>query len=136
MTAYNGAGCGDVEKRLYLCRDFFIYFFECGPISEQAAASTSGRGGYELTSGWLDWMGSSKRPWSKNSFRARFLVVGRQGKIVWRKAYGDSQWIPERRPMQLSLLFDLASLTKPLATTTFDHDPGGAGQAPALGQGN
>ena len=51
-------------------------------------------------------------------FPGAVVMVGRQGRIVWRKAYGDRQWIPERRPMQLSLLFDLASLTKPLATTT------------------
>ena len=51
-------------------------------------------------------------------FPGAVLVVGRRGRIVWRKAYGDRQWLPQRRPMELSLVFDLASLTKPIATTT------------------
>lgn len=46
------------------------------------------------------------------------VLVGRQGKIVWRKAYGDRQIKPERAAMTLDTVFDLASLTKPIATAT------------------
>ena len=46
------------------------------------------------------------------------LLVARQGKIVLREAYGDSQWVPDRKPMTADMIFDLASLTKPVATAT------------------
>lgn len=44
------------------------------------------------------------------------LLVARKGKIVLHEAYGDSRWIPDRRPMEKDMIFDLASLTKPVAT--------------------
>ena len=46
------------------------------------------------------------------------LLVARKGKIVFRNAYGESQWIPEKRPMDVSMIFDLASITKPVTTAT------------------
>ncbi len=46
------------------------------------------------------------------------VLVGRRGKIVFRKAYGDRQIKPERIPMTVDAVFDLASLTKPIATAT------------------
>jgi CubicO group peptidase (beta-lactamase class C family) len=44
------------------------------------------------------------------------VLVARKGKIVMHEAFGESQWIPDRRPMDVSMLFDVASLTKPIAT--------------------
>jgi len=46
------------------------------------------------------------------------LLVARHGKIVHRKAYGSSQLIPAIREMQVDMIFDLASITKPVATAT------------------
>jgi uncharacterized protein YbbC (DUF1343 family)/CubicO group peptidase (beta-lactamase class C family) len=46
------------------------------------------------------------------------LVVGHDGKVVYRKAYGERELEPKRRPMTLDTIFDLASLTKVVATTT------------------
>jgi uncharacterized protein YbbC (DUF1343 family)/CubicO group peptidase (beta-lactamase class C family) len=45
------------------------------------------------------------------------LVVGHNGKIVHRKAYGQRALIPTREPMTVDTIFDLASLTKVVATT-------------------
>lgn len=53
-----------------------------------------------------------------NEFPGTVMIVGRHGKIVFRKAYGKSQLEPDSRPMQVSMLFDLASVTKPVATAT------------------
>lgn len=53
-----------------------------------------------------------------HDFPGAVLLVTRQGKIVWRKAYGLSQLVPETAPMKTDLIFDLASLTKPIATAT------------------
>jgi uncharacterized protein YbbC (DUF1343 family) len=46
------------------------------------------------------------------------LVVGRHDEVLLRKAYGSKALVPLRAPMTLDTVFDLASLTKPLATST------------------
>ena len=46
------------------------------------------------------------------------LVVGHDGKVIYRKAYGSRSLEPRRLPMTLDTIFDLASLTKVIATTT------------------
>jgi uncharacterized protein YbbC (DUF1343 family)/CubicO group peptidase (beta-lactamase class C family) len=45
------------------------------------------------------------------------IVVGRGDAIVWRKAYGLRAVEPAREPMTIDTIFDLASLTKVVATT-------------------
>ena len=46
------------------------------------------------------------------------VLIGRPGGIVWLKAYGDKRLEPEPEAMSDDTVFDLASLTKPLATAT------------------
>ncbi|MFH1266070.1 MAG: serine hydrolase domain-containing protein, partial [Planctomycetota bacterium] len=46
------------------------------------------------------------------------VMIGRRGKIVFLKAYGDRQVEPERARMTTDTVFDMASLTKPVATAT------------------
>jgi len=46
------------------------------------------------------------------------VLIGRQGSIVFQKAYGNRQVAPEPVPMTIDTVFDLASLTKPIATAT------------------
>ncbi|HEX9902947.1 MAG TPA: serine hydrolase domain-containing protein, partial [Acidobacteriota bacterium] len=46
------------------------------------------------------------------------VVVGRKGKVALKRAFGSSQLVPQREPMTEDMIFDLASLTKPLATAT------------------
>ena len=50
-------------------------------------------------------------------FPGAVLIVARGGEIVFREATGCSSLIPESHPMEEDTIFDLASLTKPLATT-------------------
>ena len=45
------------------------------------------------------------------------IVAGRGDRVVWRKAYGARALGPPREPMTLDTIFDLASLTKIVATT-------------------
>jgi CubicO group peptidase (beta-lactamase class C family) len=54
----------------------------------------------------------------RKEFPGAVLLVARKGKVVLHEAYGDSQWVPERKPMARDMIFDLASLTKPVATAT------------------
>lgn len=46
------------------------------------------------------------------------LLVARHGKIVLHEAFGHAMLVPERRPMTKDTLFDLASVTKAVVTTT------------------
>jgi uncharacterized protein YbbC (DUF1343 family)/CubicO group peptidase (beta-lactamase class C family) len=46
------------------------------------------------------------------------LIVGHDGQVVYRKAYGSRAIEPRREAMTLDTVFDCASLTKVLATTT------------------
>lgn len=46
------------------------------------------------------------------------VLVARKGSVAWRKAYGSRAVEPSREPMTTNTIFDLASLTKIVATTT------------------
>jgi uncharacterized protein YbbC (DUF1343 family)/CubicO group peptidase (beta-lactamase class C family) len=46
------------------------------------------------------------------------LLVGHNGRVIYRKAYGHRALEPRREAMTLDTVFDLASLTKVIATTT------------------
>jgi uncharacterized protein YbbC (DUF1343 family)/CubicO group peptidase (beta-lactamase class C family) len=46
------------------------------------------------------------------------LLVGHHGRVIYRKSYGNRALEPRREPMTLDTIFDLASLTKVIATTT------------------
>ena len=46
------------------------------------------------------------------------LLVGHNGKVVYRKTFGSRSLEPVREPMTVDTIFDLASLTKCIATAT------------------
>ena len=46
------------------------------------------------------------------------VLVGRRGRVVWRKAYGARAVVPARETMTTDTIFDAASLTKVVATAT------------------
>jgi uncharacterized protein YbbC (DUF1343 family)/CubicO group peptidase (beta-lactamase class C family) len=46
------------------------------------------------------------------------LLIGHNGSVVYRKAFGSRSLDPAREPMTVDTIFDLASLTKCIATTT------------------
>ncbi len=46
------------------------------------------------------------------------LIVGHDGRVVYRKAYGNRAEVPKAEAMTLDTVFDLASLTKVIATTS------------------
>jgi len=54
----------------------------------------------------------------RKDFPGAVLVVAHKGKTVYRKAFGLSQRVPEARPLTPDMIFDLASVTKPVATAT------------------
>ena len=46
------------------------------------------------------------------------VLIGHRGKIVFRRAYGNRSLVPNVEKMTVNTIFDLASLTKVVATTT------------------
>jgi len=46
------------------------------------------------------------------------VLVGRRGKVLYRKAFGSRSLKPQRTPMTPDTVFDLASLTKVVSTTS------------------
>jgi uncharacterized protein YbbC (DUF1343 family)/CubicO group peptidase (beta-lactamase class C family) len=55
---------------------------------------------------------------SDGSVPGAVLIVGHDGQVIYRKAYGSRALEPRREPMTLDTVFDVASLTKVIATTT------------------
>jgi uncharacterized protein YbbC (DUF1343 family) len=51
-------------------------------------------------------------------FPGAVVLVGQKGKIVYRQAFGSRAILPRRQPMTADTIFDIASLTKVVATTT------------------
>lgn len=54
----------------------------------------------------------------KKELPGAVVLVGHRGRIVWRKAYGSRAVEPQREAMTADTIFDLASLTKIVATAT------------------
>ncbi|WP_148210114.1 exo-beta-N-acetylmuramidase NamZ domain-containing protein [Candidatus Korobacter versatilis] len=46
------------------------------------------------------------------------VIIGHDGKVVYRKAFGSRALTPKREPMTVDTIFDMASLTKVIATTS------------------
>ena len=46
------------------------------------------------------------------------VVVGQNGKVIYRKAFGHRALVPRVLPMNVHTIFDMASVTKVVATTT------------------
>src|SRR5258708_2035231 len=54
----------------------------------------------------------------KKELPGAVVLVARHGRVAWRKAYGARALEPEREAMTADTIFDLASLTKIVATAT------------------
>ena len=55
---------------------------------------------------------------AKKHLPGAVVLVGRKGRVVWLKSYGARAVEPTREPMTDDTIFDLASLTKVVATAT------------------
>jgi len=55
---------------------------------------------------------------TKGNIPGGVVVIGHNGKVVYRKAFGSRSLEPTKEPMTVDTIFDLASLTKCIATAT------------------
>jgi len=51
------------------------------------------------------------------AFPGAVVLVGKDDDVVYEQAFGQRSLLPHKSPMRLDTIFDLASLTKPMATT-------------------
>src|SRR6185503_14877343 len=51
-------------------------------------------------------------------FPGAVLLVAKDQGIVFEQAFGQRSLVPDKSPLRVDTIFDIASLTKPLATTT------------------
>jgi uncharacterized protein YbbC (DUF1343 family) len=87
------------------------------PISENAApvaASADFPGTAELC--WIDDL--VEEAIRENRLPGAVILVGQNERILYRKAFGRRAVVPDLEPMTIDTVFDLASLTKVVATTT------------------
>lgn len=54
----------------------------------------------------------------KGNIPGAVVLVGRHGQLAYLKAFGDRARVPAVEPMSENTIFDMASLTKPMATAT------------------
>ncbi|HUK89407.1 MAG TPA: serine hydrolase domain-containing protein, partial [Blastocatellia bacterium] len=59
-----------------------------------------------------------QRSIAKNEIPGAVVLAARSGKVVYRKAFGNKDLEPRPEPMTIDTVFDLASLTKVVATAT------------------
>src|SRR4051812_14781756 len=74
-------------------------------------------------------LAAADEPWSKidkeveaaiarNELPGAVIAVVHDDKVVFKKAFGQRAKLPSPEPMTIDTIFDLASLTKPIATAT------------------
>ncbi len=80
-------------------------------IAGAATAQTGFRGGPALDNILQDAV-------RKNEIPGAVVLVGHEGRVVYRKAYGSRALVPKREAMTLDTVFDVASLTKVVATAS------------------
>jgi uncharacterized protein YbbC (DUF1343 family) len=54
----------------------------------------------------------------QNQIPGAVVLIGHRGEVVYRKAYGYRSLVPVKEPMTTDTIFDIASLTKIVATTS------------------
>ena len=67
---------------------------------------------------WARWTPIIQQAIADHNIPGRGAGGGHDGKVIYRKAYGERSLEPRREAMTLDTIFDLASLTKVIATTT------------------
>ncbi len=84
------------------------------PASPDAALASSERS--PLPEGAID--AAVQQAMDSQSLPGGVVVIGRHDRVLFRRAYGFRELQPERVATTLDTVFDLASLTKPIATAT------------------
>ena len=92
---------------------FIVALLHCGNAAAQSAAQpTFAAPTFAVADGILN------SAVADHQIPGAVLIVGHNGKVVYRACYGSRSLLPTQEPMTLDTVFDMASLTKPLVTAT------------------
>ncbi len=100
-----------IALSLLLIFAFGVSSFAQLPQAKPAAVSVSQQRLAQMDSVITEAIGKRQLP-------GAVVLVARNGKVVWRKAYGNRAVEPAREAMTTDTIFDAASLTKVVATAT------------------
>ena len=103
-----------VSRRVFVC-SLVLTLFASGSLrilAHAAAASSSVSGGFAAIDAIMQSAVDS------GQIPGGVVLIGHNGRVVYRKAFGWRALEPQREPMTVDTIFDLASLTKCIATTT------------------
>ena len=89
-------------------------FLFCGAASAQAPPQTPP----QVFHGAADLDAAINQAVRADQIPGAVLLVGHRGQVVYRKAYGYRALLPAKEPMTADTIFDIASLTKIIATTS------------------
>ncbi|MBN2265905.1 MAG: beta-lactamase family protein [Candidatus Aminicenantes bacterium] len=98
-----GGGCAATSARSVAA---------AGPVTSGLAAADVSAEGLARLDGLME------EAVARRDVPGAVLLVVHRGRTVYRRAFGLSQLVPEPRPMKADMIFDLASLTKPIATAS------------------
>jgi len=85
--------------------------------AEPAAGPSFARAGIDRKSlAWIDTVVA--KTIEEKTIPGAVVLVSRRGQVVYRKAFGYAELAPEKIPMTVDKMFDMASVTKPVATAT------------------
>jgi uncharacterized protein YbbC (DUF1343 family)/CubicO group peptidase (beta-lactamase class C family) len=88
----------------------YMKFFWCAALAATALSAQTFSGAVALDRVIREGVEQGRLP-------GAVLIVGHDGQVVFRKAYGDRAVYPQTEAMTTDTIFDLASLTKVVATT-------------------
>ena len=90
-----------------------IALIACGERT-LAAQATAGNGAHDFDA--IDAL--MQAAVARGNMPGGVVIIGHNGAVVYRKAFGSRSLEPTREAMTVDTIFDLASLTKVIATTT------------------
>ena len=99
---------------LLLCAALIL--FHCLLSSSASALAANGRDTAPADFKQIDAL--MEEAVDKGNIPGGVVLIGHDGKVVYRKAFGSRSLEPTKQPMTVDTIFDLASLTKCIATAT------------------
>jgi uncharacterized protein YbbC (DUF1343 family)/CubicO group peptidase (beta-lactamase class C family) len=103
----------NIHSRRLLCCIVVAQFIVLAPVSAQSLeAQKDNKEKFNVVDAVVE------RAVSEGTIPGAVLLVGHNGKVIHLKAFGMRSLEPVREPMTVDTVFDLASLTKCIATTT------------------
>jgi len=96
----------------------FAFIFSAAVLFSSAAGEAQSSAGARLDEAHLAGIGPVvEQAIREGKCPGAVVLIGQDGAVVYRKAFGERALVPHKLPMTVDTVFDMASLTKVIATT-------------------